>query len=118
EGCEGQAHWLMFLFEIKRRLKELPPRHREGKFQFFPARALAGLKLPETDREQIWPLFWQHRGGFFAAHCRARLDGENEWTIEESRIVAPPVNSDEANADVAPPFPQHSIINPQLGFNA
>src|SRR5438132_10519041 len=53
EGHDGQAHWLMFLFEIKRRLKELPPRHREGKFQFFPARALAGLKLPETDREQI-----------------------------------------------------------------
>lgn len=84
-GNEGQAHWLMFLFEIKPRLKTLPPQNREGTFQFFAARALDGLRLPQTDREQIWPLFWRHRGGFFAAHCHCHADGRNEWNLEETR---------------------------------
>ena len=83
-GYQGHAHWLMFLFEVKRRLGVLPPPHKEGRFQFFPRAALDGLKLPETDRESIWPWFWQHRGGFFAAHCHCHRDGRNEWVLEES----------------------------------
>lgn len=83
-GYQGHAHWLMFLFEAKPKLKTLPPPHREGRFAFFPRAALAGLKLPETDRESIWPWFWQHRGGFFAAHCHCHPDGRNEWTLEQS----------------------------------
>jgi 8-oxo-dGTP diphosphatase len=83
-GYQGQSHWLMFLFEVKPRLKSLPPEHREGRFKFFPRDALASLKMPQTDLEQIWPLFWQHRGGFFAAYCHCHPDGRNEWTLEES----------------------------------
>jgi 8-oxo-dGTP diphosphatase len=84
-GYLGQAHWLMFLFEVRPRLKALPPPIREGRFQFFAPEAVEALKLPQTDREQIWPLFWQHRGGFFAAHCHTHPDGRNQWTVEESR---------------------------------
>jgi hypothetical protein len=65
-------------------LKSLPPVHAEGRFQFFARAALDGLNLPQTDREQIWPWFWQHRGGFFAAHCHCRPDGRNDWTLEEA----------------------------------
>jgi 8-oxo-dGTP diphosphatase len=83
-GYQGQSHWLMFLFEVKPRLKTLPSAHREGRFEFFPRQKLPGLKLPETDLEQIWPWFWEHRGGFFAAHCHCGLNGKNEWTLEES----------------------------------
>jgi len=83
-GYEGQAHWLMFLFEVRQRLKTVPPPHREGEFKFFPREELNKLALPQTDREQIWPLFWKHRGGFFAAHCHCHADGRNEWLIEES----------------------------------
>ena len=83
-GHEGAAHWLMFLFEIKPRLKSLPPNHREGVFKFFSRSELAAAKLPKTDLEQIWPLFWQHRGGFFAAHCHCHGDGTNVWTVEET----------------------------------
>jgi 8-oxo-dGTP diphosphatase len=86
-GYEGQAHWLMFLFEVKRRLDGLPGPIREGSFAYFERAELDHLELPRTDREMIWPLFWKHRGGFFAAHCRCRADGANEWTIEESRPV-------------------------------
>jgi len=83
-GYEGQAHWLMFLFEPEPRLERLPPPHREGEFAFFDTDQIASLKIPRTDAEQIWPLFWRHRGGFFAAHCRCLPDGTNEWNIEES----------------------------------
>ncbi len=85
-GYQGQSHWLMFLFEIKRRLTAAPPAHREGRFQFFPRAALDQLPLPHTDREKIWPWFWEHRGGFFAAHCHCHPDGRNDWTLEESRL--------------------------------
>jgi len=83
-GYEGRAHWLMFLFEIKPRLTQPPPVHREGRFDFFRRDELDALSLPETDRKKIWPLFWSHRGGFFAAHCHCHSDGRNDWTTEES----------------------------------
>ena len=84
-GYQGRTHWLMFLFEVTVKLKSLPPVHSEGIFRFFPRAALAGLKIPQTDREQIWPWFWQFRGGFFAAHCHCHPDGRNDWTLEETR---------------------------------
>jgi 8-oxo-dGTP diphosphatase len=84
-GYLGRSHWLMFLFEVKTRLKATPPPHREGTFKFFSRAELASLKMPATDVEQIWPLFWRHRGGFFAAYCDCQADGTNKWTLEESR---------------------------------
>lgn len=84
-GFQGQSHWLMFLFEVKTKLTKVPPAHREGRFAFFSRNAIPGLKVPQTDLEQIWPWFWQHRGGFFAAHCRCGTDGKNEWMLEESQ---------------------------------
>jgi len=87
-GYEGQAHWLMFLFEIRPRLRSLPPAMGEGRFAFFPRHQLAQLPLPATDRDQIWDHFWRHRGGFFAAHCRCQADGRFEWFLEDSRPAA------------------------------
>ncbi len=98
-GYQGQSHWLMFLFEIKTKLTNLPADHREGRFQFFPREELSRLKLPQTDRERIWPWFWQHRGGFFAAHCHCHPDGRNTWTLEES---CPPVRLATENPTLTP----------------
>ena len=84
DGYQGQSHWLMFLFEVRPRLLVCPPPMSEGRFAFFPRAELEGLNIPQTDRETIWPLFWQHRGGFFAAHCHCGPDGRNDWTIEET----------------------------------
>jgi len=84
-GFQAQSHWLMFLFEVRTKLTKLPPAHREGHFSFFSRDKLPGLKVPQTDLEQIWPWFWEHRGGFFAAHCHCSMDGKNTWTLEESR---------------------------------
>jgi 8-oxo-dGTP diphosphatase len=83
-GYQGNSHWLMFLFEVKPPLRGTPPPHREGRFEFFPTAALAALPVPQTDRERIWPWFWQHRRGFFAAHCACLAAGRNEWTLEAS----------------------------------
>ena len=83
-GYEGQSHWLMFLFEVKRKLDAIPPLHREGRFEFFPRQAVARLDIPQTDRERIWPWFWQHRSRFFAAHCNCVANGTNVWDLQES----------------------------------
>jgi 8-oxo-dGTP diphosphatase len=85
-GYQGQTHWLMFLFEVRKRLAALPLDNAEGRFAFYPREALVGLKIPQTDREKIWPWFWQHRGGFFAAHCHCYHDGTTDWTLEESIV--------------------------------
>lgn len=83
-GYAGQAHWLMFLFEVKPRLRVVPPAISEGRFALHAPGQLPVLNLPQTDREQIWPLFWRHRGGFFSAHCHCHADGRSEWTLEQS----------------------------------
>jgi 8-oxo-dGTP diphosphatase len=85
-GYQGQTHWLMFLFEVKVKLKLLPPPHEEGRFQFYRRDQIGSLHIPQTDREQIYPWFWKFRGGFFAAHCHCHADGRNEWTLEESNL--------------------------------
>ena len=82
-GYAGEAHWLMFLFEFLPRLHDLPSPIDEGVFQFFAREELHALDIPSTDRERIWPLFWKHRRGFFAAHCHCSDDG-NRWTVEQS----------------------------------
>jgi 8-oxo-dGTP diphosphatase len=84
-GYQGAAHWLMFLFEVQPKLKELPRPCDEGRFAFFARDAVPDLPLPETDRESIWPWFWQHRGGFFSAHCHYGQEGAMNWILEESR---------------------------------
>ena len=86
-GYGGQSHWLMFLFELKPRLKTLPPPIPEGRFAFHSRESMTALALPDTDVQMIWPLFWKHRGGFFAAYCESRSDGRHRWAIEESRTL-------------------------------
>lgn len=88
-GYAGNAHWLMFLFEVKRRLTATPPPHEEGRFEFIAWNDLPGLRLPRTDREMIWPLFRANRGGFFSAHCHCHSDDRDEWTLEAGREPDP-----------------------------
>jgi tRNA(adenine34) deaminase len=66
-------------------LTRLPDPIREGSFAFFAASQLERLPLPETDRERIWPLFLEHRGGYFAAHCHVHANGQRAWTLEASK---------------------------------
>ena len=86
---QNNTHWLMFLFEIKKRLTELPPEHEEGAFRWASLKELKELPLPGTDREKIWPLFWEHRGGFFVANCQCTKDQPDEWTLLQSNPTLP-----------------------------
>jgi 8-oxo-dGTP diphosphatase len=64
KAYEGQSHWLMFLFRCLRPLPGLPPDISEGRFGFFPRRAVDALPIPETDRTALWPTYDQHRERF------------------------------------------------------
>jgi 8-oxo-dGTP diphosphatase len=105
-GYQGQTHWLMFLFEVKKRFKSLPSAHSEGRFQFFPREILSSLKIPKTDSEQIWPWFWQYRGGFFAAHCHCHPDGHNDWTLEEMRGAGHEASGKPCSPQASSPMPR------------
>ena len=85
DAYEGNTHWYIFLFEIMPRLKLIPAPCEEGEFQFFTANEIGQLDIPRTDREQIWPLFQKHRGGFFSGHFHCIEGDAFEWTLEESR---------------------------------
>ena len=60
----------MFLFECKRPLDALPPSIKEGRFGFFPDGKIDVLPVPETDRQLLWPIYWEKRKGF----CVLRAD--------------------------------------------
>lgn len=61
KAYEGQSHWLMFLFESKKRLAGLPDDISEGKFGFFSRQAISGLPIPETDKNALWPIYDQYK---------------------------------------------------------
>ena len=74
------THWLMFLFELRFKIEALPNPHPEGEFQFFDRSALEGIEVPKTDRDRLWPWFWRHRGGYYAARCIVE-HGASNWVL-------------------------------------
>jgi 8-oxo-dGTP diphosphatase len=69
ESHPPAAHWLMFCFEVTRRL-DFPAREMdEGRLEWIDPAALPRLSIPKTDREVIWPLVHQRSpGSFFSVH--------------------------------------------------
>ena len=57
KGYEGNCHWLMFLFDCKKRIKELPKSINEGSFGFFSQEEIKDLNIPETDRILLWDIW-------------------------------------------------------------
>jgi 8-oxo-dGTP diphosphatase len=74
------AHWLMFCFEVTRRLDFAARHMNEGRLEWVEIDAVAGLEIPQTDREVIWPLVRQHAaalhgprvGDYFSVHIDCR----------------------------------------------
>jgi 8-oxo-dGTP diphosphatase len=66
KNYEGGGHWLMFLFDCKKILPDLPPTGDEGEFAFFPRGEIDALPIPPTDQVLVWPWYDQHRGDFVA----------------------------------------------------
>jgi 8-oxo-dGTP diphosphatase len=67
-GYEGSCHWLMYLYEVTHPVVVEPKTIDEGRLEWHEPADIESLAIPQTDREFIWPLFWQYRGCFFAAH--------------------------------------------------
>lgn len=86
-GYQDACHWLMFLYEAVGPVEHPAGAVNEGVLEWHDPASLAGLPLPATDREVIWPLFWANRGGFFMAHIDC-AGGRLDWRLE--RGVAPP----------------------------
>lgn len=66
KAYEGGSHWLMFLFDCRRTLADLPPVIDEGRFAFYTRSQIDQLSLPETDRIALWPVYDRFRRGFVA----------------------------------------------------
>lgn len=79
----GETHWLMFLYEVTRpvSIPEEAMSFDEGRLEWHDRDSIQALPIPETDRGVIWPLFWEHRGGFFTAHIDCT--GPLRWRLEQ-----------------------------------
>ncbi len=84
KAYEGETHWLMFMFELKPKLKALPPVHAEGKFEFVPFVEVSKRKIPEADAKVLWPLFQKYRQKFFAVSLNCDPQGALIWQLEEN----------------------------------
>lgn len=82
---EGTGHWLMFLFDCRKRLSSLPPAIQEGPFAFHADSDIDALALPETDRDALWPIYRKYRDGFVALRADC-APGRPLRVVEEERI--------------------------------
>lgn len=80
---EGETHWLLFLYEVTVQVRVDRVEFEEGRLEWHPIDEIAGLKIPETDRQVIWPTFLEHRGGFFMLHLDCRCDPMT-WSLDQS----------------------------------
>lgn len=80
----GQTHWLMFLYEVTKpvTIPEDAMTFDEGTLEWHAPEAITDLPIPQTDRSVIWPMFWEHRGRFFAAHIDCQTD-PMKWRVEQ-----------------------------------
>jgi 8-oxo-dGTP diphosphatase len=81
KSYEGAGHWLMFLFECKQALTQLPPEIHEGHFAFFAPADIDKLEIPETDRTLLWPYYDRFKDGFVG--LRADCDPSGQLSITE-----------------------------------
>ena len=82
---EGDTHWMIFLYEVTRPINpnEIASMEiDEGKLVWVDVEEVESLNIPQTDREIIWPLVKQHRGGFFAIHIDCSTTPFT-WSIQE-----------------------------------
>lgn len=90
KAYEGEAHWLLFLFRLKKTVGALPPAITEGRFGFFSRAAIDALPIPDTDRTALWPIYDQHREGFVALRLDCSPGRPLRLTFEQITSATPP----------------------------
>lgn len=91
KGYENKSHWLLFLFEVTRPIRHSEIREMnidEGTLEWVHIDEVEHKNIPETDRQIIWNLVKQHRGGFFAVDIDCSIapftwDIKEEWTATD-----------------------------------
>jgi 8-oxo-dGTP diphosphatase len=97
KAYEGEAHWLLFLFRLKKTVTALPPAMAEGRFGFFARTAIDALPIPDTDRAALWPIYDQHREGFVALRADCAPGAPLKLTFEQI-TPTPDENRPRANS--------------------
>lgn len=71
KGYENSCHWLMFLFECKKTITDLPQEFHEGTFNFFTREDINSLDIPKSDHKLVWPFYDSRHSGFWgvSADC-------------------------------------------------
>ncbi len=83
KAYEGEAHWLLFLFRLKKHVTTLPPAMAEGRFGFFARTAIDTLPIPDTDRAALWPIYDRYREGFVALRADCAPGAPLKLTFEQ-----------------------------------
>ncbi len=88
---ENSGHWLMFLFAAHPAIRDLPPAISEGSFAFFQPESICQLPIPETDRQALWPLYFEHKCGFVSLRADCRGGGPIEFNYEQ--VMRPAISN-------------------------
>jgi len=83
KSYEGKNHWLLFLFDCKKPIEDLPGDIEEGDFHFYSREEINHLNLPATDREGLWKIYDEHRTGFVALKADCHPGRNLEIILEE-----------------------------------
>ncbi len=83
KNYESASHWLMFLFDCKKRINRLPRNISEGDFEFHAPDSIDRIPIPETDRKGLWPAFFKYRNRFVSMRADCNPDSEIQISIEE-----------------------------------
>ncbi len=84
KSYEGGSHWLMFLFECKKRIQNIPQKISEGTFRLVDEADIfdGKIKIPETDKLLLWDIWKKcHKSGMTV--LRADCGGKITSKIEE-----------------------------------
>lgn len=84
---EGTGHWLMFVFQAKQPLKELPKPISEGRFGFFEHSELPGLAMPKLDKKVLLERILAEGGAaLHVLRVEPGVERQPEGLVEEERL--------------------------------
>ena len=83
---EGDIHWLMFMFDCKRRITKLPRDIDEGRFAFYKHSELETIQTPPGDKRLIWDHYQSHKNGFIAIRADCHPSRKLDIVVEQSMI--------------------------------
>lgn len=84
---ENTGHWLMFVFEVRKRLREIPKDIQEGTFGFFAIEDLQELPMPWLDKSILTDKILNPGGAkFYSVHVKDGIRYDPDAVVVEERI--------------------------------